>query len=137
MADSSCNDYENDDFYEEIRRQIMLLTAEQGDNDDDESHSNEKLIQPCGGRVLRQVVAPAGRYFSWCEGSDDLSSCPDWLVNLWRRSSNVKNCCSSGSSSNVGTGVFIPQIVKCRGRNRPRRRRNEGNKMQVVHSPCV
>ncbi|CAN0870567.1 hypothetical protein LINGRAHAP2_LOCUS9570 [Linum grandiflorum] len=113
-------DYENDDFYADIRRQIMLLMG------DDESDRNRK-VPPCSGRV-RQVV-PAGS-----DGFGDyLSSCsdstPDWLVNLWRRSSSsgIKNC--SGSSNVVGTGVFIPQIVKCRGRNRPGRRRNEGNMM--------
>ncbi|CAL1408262.1 unnamed protein product [Linum trigynum] len=139
------DDYDCDDdaFYAEIRRQILLITAGNGD-DDDEIDGNRrrcgrKRPPTRGGRVLLQVAPSAGRYFSWCEETDRIFgdsssssslsssvSTPDWLVNLW---SNNK-----ASGSVVGTGVFIPQIVKSGGRSRPRRRRNEGNKMKNKHA---
>ncbi|CAL1392796.1 unnamed protein product [Linum trigynum] len=135
-------DCEDDAFYAEIRRQILILTAEQGDNDeiDGNRKRRERKGPPTrGGRVLLQV-APAGRYFSWCDETDRISgdsssspstsssssvSTPDWLVNLWRN--------NRASGSVVGTGVFIPQIVRSGGRNRPRRRRSEGNGTKNKH----
>ncbi|XWS64331.1 hypothetical protein CRYUN_Cryun06bG0177300 [Craigia yunnanensis] len=98
---------EDDVFYAEIRRQILLLTA-----DDDEEYQEPK-ISPSVGSSKPGSNRPVGNfsssiqygsYFSSWE-SQNTDSVPAWLANLWR--------------NGKGTGVFIPHINKCRRRHRP------------------
>lgn len=97
---------EDDLFYAELRRQVLLLTAE-----DDEECQESKL--PNSDKPIEQrlntspvSVLPPGCYYNW-SGSDETESVPTWLFNLWK--------------SGNGTGVFIPQIIKSRRRYRPSR----------------
>lgn len=84
--------YEDDVLYMELRRQILLLTADQDDNENNlvhKRHSNSiSTLKP-------------GSYFNWW-ASTNSDSVPTWLVNLWR------------NGSGNGTGVFIPHIVRSR-----------------------
>ncbi|KAE8661403.1 BZIP transcription factor family protein isoform 1 [Hibiscus syriacus] len=105
---------EDDVFFDEIRRQILVLTA------DDEDHQETDVIDSVSfgankpGR-RRTVGNPSslqhGSYFSW-PGTKNTDSVPTWLVNLWRTGN--------------GTGVFIPHInkpTKCHRPGRVNRRR--------------
>ncbi|KAK2635843.1 hypothetical protein Ddye_030635 [Dipteronia dyeriana] len=96
---------EDDVLYAELRRQILLLTA---DNDEDcedfvrkkrpnsiERNSNTSMS-------LSTTLQP-GSYFNWW-GNPKSDCVPTWLVNLWR----------NGNGNGNGTGVFIPRIVNTR-----------------------
>ncbi|GLU04773.1 hypothetical protein SLE2022_219050 [Rubroshorea leprosula] len=98
---------EDDVFYAEIRRQILLLTADE-DDDDRQERTYPRGSNRVIGAVSSGVRAP-GSYFTWGE-NEKSDSVPTWLVNLWK-------------SSN-GTGVFIPNIVRSRRRNRHERMNN-------------
>ncbi|KAL5826079.1 hypothetical protein ACOSQ4_017876 [Xanthoceras sorbifolium] len=122
---------EDDVFYAELRRQILLLTA-----DEDEDHEDLLLHRTRPNSVnaternsinlmssSSTMQQPGtGSYFNWW-GSSKSYSVPAWLVNLWR----------NGNGSGNGTGVFIPHIVKTRrhkaGRTKDERRvfRRVGN----------
>ncbi|CAK7326539.1 unnamed protein product [Dovyalis caffra] len=96
---------DSDIYYAELRKQILLLTA-----DDDEefavtNHSRLVDIQKkqdsnsLSSSTFPTTLQP-GSYFDWWE-RQKTDSVPTWLENLWRSNGN-------------GTGVFIPQIVKPR-----------------------
>ncbi|XP_021299706.1 uncharacterized protein LOC110428252 isoform X1 [Herrania umbratica] len=98
---------EDDVFYADIRRRILLLTA-----DDDEDCQETKSFHPvCYGKPgsnravgnLSSSLQYGGYFSSW--ESENTDSVPTWLANLWRNAN--------------GTGVFIPHIVKSRRRHRP------------------
>ncbi|KAK8511867.1 hypothetical protein V6N13_029443 [Hibiscus sabdariffa] len=101
---------EDDVYFAEIRRQILVLTA------DDEDYRDTDVIdsvssgtnKPGSRRVVGNLSCSLqhGRYFSWPD-SENTDSVPTWLVNLWRTSN--------------GTGVFIPHINKSTRRHRPGR----------------
>ena len=100
---------EDDVFYEELRRQVLLLTAE----DDEECVENKPTI---AAKSLQQRFSiglgppastlPPGCYYHW-SGNQAMDSVPRWLSNVW--------------NSGIGTGVFIPQIIKSRRRYKPSR----------------
>ncbi|XWS34015.1 hypothetical protein CRYUN_Cryun21dG0003100 [Craigia yunnanensis] len=100
---------EDDTFYAEIRRQILLLTT-----DDDEDYQETKILHSVrasklgSNRAVGNISSSSqyGSYFSLWE-SENTNSVPTWLANLWRNGN--------------GTGVFIPHINKSRRRHRPGR----------------
>ncbi|XWS69792.1 hypothetical protein CRYUN_Cryun04dG0209100 [Craigia yunnanensis] len=100
---------EDDVFYAEIRRQILLLTA-----DDDEDYEETKIFhsvsssKPGSKRPVGNFSSSLqyGSYFNSWE-SEKTNSVPTWLANLWRNGN--------------GTGVFIPHINKSRRRLKPGR----------------
>ncbi|XP_019167292.1 PREDICTED: uncharacterized protein LOC109163026 [Ipomoea nil] len=100
----------NDVFYAEIRRQVMQLTAE--DEDEEKQNTNKER----GSKQKGFTVLQPGFQFNWT-GIKDGSRVPQWMVDLWRKENR------DGGFS--GTGVFIPHIVKSRRRHKPRRKNNE------------
>jgi hypothetical protein len=97
---------EDDTFYAEIKRQILLLTSE--DNEDlveTKSFDNTHVTNDDSNRLVSGFngsITPTRKFDLWETGSS--SSPPVWLVNLWK--------------NGKGTGVFIPQ-VSCRDDQRP------------------
>lgn len=102
---------EDDVFYAELRRQILLLTTdEDGDEDHflERKHSSSISAGKRGsshGLTSFSSALQPGSYFNWCESENNSNTAPTWLVNLWRYGN--------------GTGVFIPHIVKSRRHNKP------------------
>ncbi|GER28504.1 protein bassoon [Striga asiatica] len=102
-------EYEDDDFYHEIREQVLQLTAEE-DNFDEENLEIKNHNTVAAKHGLNNVPAQIKRgYYNWPENRDEENSVPAWIVNLWR--------CGNG------TGVFIPQILPSRRRNRSRKKK--------------
>ncbi|EEF33256.1 uncharacterized protein LOC8269712 [Ricinus communis] len=99
---------DDDAFYVELRRQILLLTADDEDEDPQPTRLPISVVDSRRGpsrlTSFSSCVLQHGDYFHWWE-SENTDSPPTWLVNLWKRNSN-------------GTGVFIPQLVKSRRRYR-------------------
>ena len=106
--DCELSGFDGDDvLYAELRRQLLLLTADEDEDLGERKHSD--LIGACKQGSNRWVgnsptKLQPGSYFNWW-GSACNDSVPTWLVNLWRNGG--------------GTGVFIPQIVKSRSIYRP------------------
>ena len=100
---------ENDDdvFYAEIERQILLLTTDDNEDLPETKHFNS--FGAANGGSSRSVsgfpgASPlASRFCSW--ETEYSGSPPVWLVNLWK--------------NGKGTGVFIPEVVKCRRNYKP------------------
>ncbi|XP_027365204.1 uncharacterized protein LOC113872120 isoform X2 [Abrus precatorius] len=97
---------EEDTFYAEIRKQILLLTSE--DNEDLlETRSLNPLKVTNGSSnssiySVNSVPPPRSNFCLW--ENQCSSSPPVWLVNLWKNSK--------------GTGVFIPQVA-CKKNQKP------------------
>ncbi|KAB1211508.1 hypothetical protein CJ030_MR6G013250 [Morella rubra] len=106
-------DHHSDVIYAEIRRQILLLTADEGEDVHKAKRQNtfggaagkrsSNGITACG---YYPAILQPGSYFNWWE-NENSSSVPAWLANLWKNSN--------------GTGVFIPQIVGSRRCYKPGR----------------
>ncbi|EEF43624.1 uncharacterized protein LOC125370447 [Ricinus communis] len=109
LMNESIEDHE-DGFYDELRKQILLLTA---DEDDECSYETGRQ---CSKRLTIIATQPTGLYFnSWETENGNLT--PSWLVNLWRH-------------GNGGTGVFIPHIhVKSRRKQRSGKKSNWRRRM--------
>ncbi|KAJ1436238.1 hypothetical protein SESBI_04267 [Sesbania bispinosa] len=109
---------ENDDdtFYAEIKRQILLLTSE--DNEDLLETKSFNPINVTNGGSNRSVhsfnsaSASTSNFCLW--ETENSGSPPVWLVNLWK--------------NGKGTGVFIPQ-VSCKKNQRPERMNNRRRKI--------
>ncbi|MBA0834722.1 hypothetical protein Goarm_007049, partial [Gossypium armourianum] len=70
---------EDDVFFAEIQRQILLLTAD----DDDHQAAGAGVNNPGSRRKAVENLSSSfhhGWYFSWPE----TDSVPTWLANLWR-----------------------------------------------------
>ncbi|XP_009799341.1 uncharacterized protein [Nicotiana sylvestris] len=117
MGISCWEEFEGDDFYNELRRQVLILTTE---DEEDDRYSNEIKNSNKVEMKSYSVLQPAGVHFSWSGDKEDNNKVPKWLSDLWRK----------GNRDEVfnGTGVFIPHIVKSRRRNKPRRKNTEGGK---------
>lgn len=98
---------EDDVFYAEMRRQILLLTA-----DDDEDYRETNIFHSVSSSKTGSN-RPVGNFSSSLQyesyfGSwerDNANSVPTWLANLWRY------------GNGNGTGVFIPRVSKSRRRH--------------------
>ena len=103
-------------FYDELSRQIFLLT----DEDDD---GIQIQLKKNGGRRFNQrsagggggwSVTPGNCFFSWSEGGE--AEVPGWMERLWAANSG-------------GTGVFIPRaggvVHRSRKRHNKPRKSNE------------
>ncbi|KAJ8774705.1 hypothetical protein K2173_017151 [Erythroxylum novogranatense] len=111
--------YEEDAYYADLTRQILLLTADDdGDGNGDflESKHSDSLITSKTGHSSNLITCssssalePASFFSSW--QTQEVDSVPTWLLDLWRKSN--------------GTGVFIPQIVKSRRRYKPAARQKK------------
>jgi len=98
---------EDDVFYAEIRKQVLLLTEDEDEDFLQTRHLNSTSANKQRLKRLTTTVtiaAQPGSYFS-CWESENSSSVPKWLGSLWR-------------NDNAGTGVFIPQLVNPRTRQR-------------------
>ncbi|KAI9387149.1 hypothetical protein POPTR_010G127900v4 [Populus trichocarpa] len=107
----------SDVYYAELKKQILLLTADDDEEVDVTNHSRLVDIQRKQDSNSLTNSFPTtlqpGSYFNWWE-RQKTDLVPTWPENLWRSNGN-------------GTGVFIPQIVKSRryrrgGVNNVRRR---------------
>ncbi|KAK7280506.1 hypothetical protein RJT34_25570 [Clitoria ternatea] len=107
---------DDDTFYAEIRRQILLLTSE--DNEDLLETRRFNPISVTNGGSNKSIYSfnSAPPYESnFCLWDTKSSSSPPlWLVNLWK--------------NGKGTGVFIPQVA-CMKNQRPGRMSNSRRKM--------
>ncbi|KAH6763007.1 hypothetical protein C2S52_020440 [Perilla frutescens var. hirtella] len=117
----SLEEYEDDDddvFYDELRKQVLQLTA-----DEDDGAYETKIINAIKARNqgpyhgLPQPIC----YYGWPGMKADCAAAatPAWMVNLWRSNAN-------------GTGVFIPQGVQTRRKNRSRRKNDKGRAYRRV-----
>ncbi|XVF43017.1 hypothetical protein PTKIN_Ptkin02bG0006700 [Pterospermum kingtungense] len=98
---------EDDVFYAEIRRQILLLTADDEEDYRETNIFNDSVSGSKPGSNRPVCNFSYGSYFSSWE-RENTNSVPTWLANLWRNGN--------------GTGVFIPHHVdKSRRRHRPGR----------------
>lgn len=102
-------DEEDDHFYAELRKQILLLTAEEEDNVEVQELQRNKLQISAKSLQQRFNNWPGsalhhGCYYNW-SGDEATEAVPTWLFNLWK--------------SGNGTGVFLPQITKSRTRHNP------------------
>ncbi|CAI8605141.1 unnamed protein product [Vicia faba] len=107
-------EYEDDVFYAEIKRQILLLTSE--DNEDFvETRSVDVTNDGSNYSFGKSLITPTRKLYLW-----ETESPPIWLVNLWR--------------NGKGTGVFIPQ-VSCRENHKPERMNNR--RRRKTYRPVV
>ncbi|PIN23698.1 hypothetical protein CDL12_03579 [Handroanthus impetiginosus] len=107
-------EYDDDVFYSELRRQVLQLTAEDDEREEVQLYEN-KNPNTVTTRKPSANIGPFGfsqerGYDNWPVNEEDHSA-PAWILNS-RRIGN-------------GTGVFIPQVVQSRRKNRPRRKKNE------------
>ncbi|KAL8549422.1 hypothetical protein ACS0TY_008309 [Phlomoides rotata] len=115
----SLEDYREDDdddgFYDELRRQILQLTAEDDDDvDGDEGVHRNKILEA---RKQGPLLGPL-RYYDWPGIKKDCIATPAWMLSLWR--------------SGNGTGVFIPQTLHSSGKNRSRKNNERGRRYRRV-----
>ncbi|CAK9176232.1 unnamed protein product [Ilex paraguariensis] len=109
----------DDAFYAEIRRQILLLTADDDKDFNKNNDSGSTRVTTHTTNYGYAIAQPSGSYFFW-PGNENTDTIPPRVLNLWRTGN--------------GTGVFIPQVVKPRRRhNKPRRKKiDKGRTYQPV-----
>lgn len=98
---------DDDSFYEELKRQILILTA-----DDDNAREDYAIVDH------RSKISISNKRIS----SDNTGCYFDWTYNE-KMSNNLVPACIQNlwRNGNIGTGVFIPHIVMPRRRNKPRK----------------
>ncbi|KAM3328344.1 hypothetical protein P3S68_033036 [Capsicum galapagoense] len=111
------DEFEGDDFYDELRRQILILTSE--DEEECVQQSNKKV--QVGALKLPLCMGSGIQFYWYGDNKEDNYKVPKWISDLWRK----------GNTNEVfnGTGVFIPHIVKSRRRNKSRRKNTERGKI--------
>lgn len=101
---------QNDVLYAEIRKQIMLLTTDEVEDEDlhKAKWQNSSIAAKRSSNRLTactySAILQPGSYFNWWD-NESTNSVPAWLLNLWKNAN--------------GTGVFIPQIAKSRRYYKP------------------
>ncbi|KAF3431821.1 hypothetical protein FNV43_RR26557 [Rhamnella rubrinervis] len=112
-------DEEDDIFYAEIRRQILLLTADDEEEGLPESRNGSPNSWSSACKGVRGGCYPSGNFNGWDSERRGLSM-PIWVSNLWRNGN--------------GTGVFIPKINNSRRNHRLRRNMNH-ERMTKIYKP--
>ncbi|KAJ8774596.1 hypothetical protein K2173_017042 [Erythroxylum novogranatense] len=105
---------DDDMFYAELKRQVLLLIDEDSEDSSETTHS-WKCDSSGLNRSFPAISQPGGSYFSLWD-MEIKNSAPTWLVKTWR--------------TGKGTGVFIPQIVKTRSSSR---RKSYGRRQVQTH----
>ncbi|KAL3644643.1 hypothetical protein CASFOL_009823 [Castilleja foliolosa] len=109
----SIHEYEEeyDVIYDELRQQVMQLTADDEDVDESEM-KNLNVIEARKQGPLLYGHKPGSYYYDWPGiNKEDCGATPAWMLSLWR--------------SGNGTGVFIPRTVQYGMKNnRSRRKKN-------------
>ncbi|KAG5051327.1 hypothetical protein AAZX31_02G092300 [Glycine max] len=96
--------FDDDTFYAEIKRQILQLTSEDDELLERKSFNQAAIIGDDGStRLAYKSTSPLANEF--CSWETHSSGSPEWLVNLRK--------------SGRGTGVFIPQVVTGKKHQRP------------------
>lgn len=95
-------DMDDNAFYQELTRQILMLTDE--DDDEKRACTSDRPVVYSG--VGYRPVARS--HYNWSE--TESSSVPTWMERLW-------------ANGGGGTGVFIPSGVTTRGYGKRSRRR--------------
>ncbi|KAI3502620.1 hypothetical protein L1887_30813 [Cichorium endivia] len=114
--DFSTSATDDNDFYAELTRQILLLTDE-----DDEVQVKKKGARRFDQRSVGGglSVMPGNYFFSWVDGGE--VEVPGWMERLW-------------AAKGGGTGVFIPRGSVHRSRrrhNKPRKNNDRGRQHPV------
>lgn len=92
---------EDDVFYRDLRNQVLQLTAE--DEEEEEEVYGHKNIHMAAEHKQKGAPPRDGGFYDWAGNKEDLAA-PVWMLNLWRPVN--------------GTGVFIPQVVPARKKNK-------------------
>jgi hypothetical protein len=105
-------EYDDDDvFYVELRRRVLQLTAEDDLDDEDvyvNKNPNTVETRKQGLNDCFFGVTENRGYYNWPGNKEDQTT-PAWICSSWRTVN--------------GTGVFIPQTVQSRRKNRSRRKK--------------
>lgn len=100
----------DNDFYAELTRQILLLTDEDDDVQVKKKGSRRFNQRSVGGGLS---VMPGNCFFSWSEGGE--VEVPGWMERLW-------------AANGGGTGVFIPRAgVLHRSRSKRHKKTRKNN----------
>ncbi|XP_057810602.1 uncharacterized protein LOC131025032 [Salvia miltiorrhiza] len=106
--------YDDDVFYVELRKQVLQLTAEDDDGEEEDVYETKVMMNENGTEAHKHgpYLGPPRPvcYHGWPTIKD--AAAPAWIVNLWRTGN--------------GTGVFIPQGVHSKRKNRSRRKNGRG-----------
>ncbi|CAL0315317.1 unnamed protein product [Lupinus luteus] len=95
--------YDDDSFYTEIRKEILLLTSE--DNEEILERKSTGVFIPQPITYRRHHRSYSSNLGSW--KNENFRLPPYWFEKLWN------------NENEKGTGVFIPQAVTCRRKLRP------------------
>ncbi|KAJ0545517.1 hypothetical protein HanIR_Chr08g0350701 [Helianthus annuus] len=108
---SSLADNNDDTFYQELTRQILMLTDEDDVYVNGVTELKRKQVRYSGVGVVSRLVAK--NYYSWSEA--ERYSVPSWMESLW-------------ATGGGGTGVFIPSGAATGHRGKRSGRRRSNNK---------
>ncbi|GFP96615.1 hypothetical protein PHJA_001805600 [Phtheirospermum japonicum] len=118
----SIDEYEEeyDVFYDELRRQVLQLTADDEDVHESETKTrNVAEARKQGPLLLYGPNRPRSYYYDWPGIKEDCGAAPAWMLSLWR--------------SGNGTGVFIPQP----GMKSNRSRRKKNFEREITYRPVA
>ncbi|KAI3733993.1 hypothetical protein L6452_13453 [Arctium lappa] len=108
---SSLFDADDNAFYEQLTRQILMLTDEDDDDDTGGMYRKAVIRKPVVHGYVGSKLQESIEYYSWSESGK--CSVPNWMERLWAK------------GGGGGTGVFIPTVLRSGGRKSGRRRHND------------